>query len=215
MNSSSPGFVLAIENERCSPSWPGTWMSTYCPGLNTNGSSSSTRRCSRRMSLVSSSTASTRVVTVADRRAGVQDLLVVVDELDLEVRIGVRPAQQRPPLGLLEVGQRERRVAVEVDVAVEQERLARRALTLLAAVHEHEPCRKAALRIVSSSSTSISRPTGSNRTVCVFPMATLGSRRADAGSPLSLASRPPPDGPPGRPACTRPCGSRAPRETSR
>src|SRR6478752_10098646 len=31
------------------------------------------------------------------------------------------------------------------------------------------PCRKAALRMVSSSSTSISMPTGSNRTVCVLP----------------------------------------------
>src|SRR6185436_3329999 len=31
------------------------------------------------------------------------------------------------------------------------------------------PCLKAALRIVSSSSTSISMPTGSKRTVCVFP----------------------------------------------
>src|SRR4051794_18037958 len=42
------------------------------------------------------------------------------------------------------------------------------------------PCRKAAFRIVSSSSTSISMPTGSNRTVCVFPIGALwvGSRRA-------------------------------------
>src|SRR4029450_3827081 len=31
------------------------------------------------------------------------------------------------------------------------------------------PCLKAALRIVSSSSTSISMPTGSKRTVCTFP----------------------------------------------
>src|SRR5215207_8987394 len=31
------------------------------------------------------------------------------------------------------------------------------------------PCLKAALRIVSSSSTSISMPTGSKRTVCVLP----------------------------------------------
>src|SRR4051812_1298420 len=36
------------------------------------------------------------------------------------------------------------------------------------------PCRKAALRTVSSSSTSISRPTGSKRTVCVLPMADGG-----------------------------------------
>src|SRR3954447_108122 len=39
------------------------------------------------------------------------------------------------------------------------------------------PCRKAAFRMVSSSSTSISMPTGSKRTVCVFPMAVEGSRR--------------------------------------
>src|SRR4051794_20463964 len=42
------------------------------------------------------------------------------------------------------------------------------------------PCRNAALRTVSSSSASISMPTGSNRTVCVLPMAWRGS----------LASRP-------------------------
>src|SRR3954469_21437053 len=41
------------------------------------------------------------------------------------------------------------------------------------------PCRKAALRTVSSSSTSISMPTGSKRTVCVFPMAVCGG----AGAP--------------------------------
>src|SRR2546421_10445531 len=38
------------------------------------------------------------------------------------------------------------------------------------------PWRKAAFRIVSSSSTWISMPTGSKRTVCVFPMAVGGSR---------------------------------------
>src|SRR5262249_10232268 len=38
----------------------------------------------------------------------------------------------------LEVGERERRVAVEVDLAVQQERLAGRALTFLAAVHQHD-----------------------------------------------------------------------------
>src|SRR3954449_3957253 len=43
------------------------------------------------------------------------------------------------------------------------------------------PCRKAALRTVSSSSTSISMPTGSKRTVCVFPTsARRASRRASA-----------------------------------
>jgi hypothetical protein len=48
------------------------------------------------------------------------------------------PAQQRVALLLLVVRQREGRVAVEVDLAVEQERLASRALALLAAVHEHQ-----------------------------------------------------------------------------
>src|SRR3954452_16591917 len=70
--------------------------------------------------------------------AGAERALVVVDELDLEVGVGVGAAQQRPALGLLEVRQREGRVAVEADVAVEQEGLARRALALLAAVHEHD-----------------------------------------------------------------------------
>ena len=48
-------------------------------------------------------------------------------------------AQQRPPFGFLEVGKRECGVAVKIHLAVEQERLARRALTLFASVHEHEP----------------------------------------------------------------------------
>src|SRR3954454_17681635 len=46
------------------------------------------------------------------------------------------------------------------------------------------PCRKAALRTVSSSSPSISRPTGSKRTVWVLPMAIEGSRRSGTGSLL-------------------------------
>src|SRR4029077_16710482 len=46
---------------------------------------------------------------------------------------------QRVALVLLEVGQRERGVPVELDgVAVEHERLAGRALSFLAAVHEHD-----------------------------------------------------------------------------
>jgi len=73
-----------------------------------------------------------------DRHAAAQHLLVVVQQLDLDVGQRVRTAQQRVPLRLLEVGQGERRVAIEVDVAVEQERLAGRALPLLAAVHEHD-----------------------------------------------------------------------------
>src|SRR5262245_11012682 len=44
------------------------------------------------------------------------------------------------------------------------------------------PWRKAALRIVSSSSASISTPTGSKRTVWVFPMA-AGRGRELAGAP--------------------------------
>ncbi len=51
----------------------------------------------------------------------------------------MRPAQQRVALVLLEVGQRERRVLVELDVfAIEDERFAGRALAFLAPVHEHE-----------------------------------------------------------------------------
>ena len=66
MNSSSSGdvLVLAIENDRWCSSSPGMQMSTYWPGLNVNGSSSSTVRRSSRMSPVSASTASTRVATV-------------------------------------------------------------------------------------------------------------------------------------------------------
>ena len=71
--------------------------------------------------------------------AAAQDLLVVVDQLDLEVGLGVGAAQQRPPLLLLEVVERERGVLVQVNLAVEQKRLAGRALALLAAVHEHQP----------------------------------------------------------------------------
>src|SRR3954470_13121257 len=45
------------------------------------------------------------------------------------------------------------------------------------------PCRKAALRIVSSSLTSISMPTGSKRTVCVSPMlCSLAGERTAGGA---------------------------------
>ena len=74
----------------------------------------------------------------AQRDPAAQDLLVVVDELDLEVRHGMGLAQQGPALVELELRQREGRVAVEVDLAVQQEGLARRALPLLAAVHQHQ-----------------------------------------------------------------------------
>src|SRR4051794_19412410 len=53
------------------------------------------------------------------------------------------------------------------------------------------PWRKAALRIVSSSSASISMPTGSNRTVCVLPMARGGARApVGAGAEPARALRP-------------------------
>src|SRR5206468_9451421 len=53
--------------------------------------------------------------------------------------VDVRPAEQREALLSLEVGQRERRVAVEFHLlTVEQERFAGGALPLLAAVHEHD-----------------------------------------------------------------------------
>ena len=74
-----------------------------------------------------------------DRLPGPDHLLVVVEQLDRHVLVDVRPAQQGEALLPLEVGQRERRVLVELDVlAVEHERLAGRALPFLAAVHEHE-----------------------------------------------------------------------------
>ena len=71
------------------------------------------------------------------RQPAADDLLVVVEELDHQVLVGVRPAEQGLPLVPLEVGQRERRVAVELDVlTLEDEGLAGGALALLAAVHE-------------------------------------------------------------------------------
>ena len=135
-----PPGVLAIENDRCSPSAPGIAMSMYWPALEREP-----------LRLAQLEAEAPDVVgerldgldlarspsTIGD--AAAQDLLVVVDELDLDVGQRVRPAQQRVALRLLEVGQRERRVAIEVDLAVEQERLAGRALPLLAAVHEHDP----------------------------------------------------------------------------
>ena len=74
-----------------------------------------------------------------DRQAGADHLLVVVQQLDRDVLVGVRPAQQRVALLELVVGQRERRVPVVLDVlALEDERLAGGALAFLAAVHEHD-----------------------------------------------------------------------------
>src|SRR3954452_9287098 len=53
------------------------------------------------------------------------------------------------------------------------------------------PCLKAALRMVSSSSTSISMPTGSNRTVCVFPTVARSALPGErpAGRPALLVGR--------------------------
>ncbi len=74
-----------------------------------------------------------------DRQAGADHVLVVVEQLDRDVLVRVRPAQQGVAFLLLVVGQRERGIAVELDVfAVEYERLARGALAFLAAVHEHD-----------------------------------------------------------------------------
>ena len=62
-----------------------------------------------------------------DRVPGAEHLLVVVEELDGHVLVDVRPAEQREALIQLEVGQREGRVLVELDVVtVEDERLAGR-----------------------------------------------------------------------------------------
>jgi hypothetical protein len=74
-----------------------------------------------------------------DGVAGPQHLLVVVEELDGDVLVDVRPAEEREPLVELEVGEREGRVLVELDVVtVEDERLAGGALAFLAAVHERD-----------------------------------------------------------------------------
>src|SRR6202044_1679391 len=74
-----------------------------------------------------------------DRQAGPDHLLVVVEQLDGDVLVGMRPAQQGVALIELVIRERERRVTVVLNVlALEDERLARGALALLAAVHEHD-----------------------------------------------------------------------------
>ena len=77
-----------------------------------------------------------------DRDASPQHVLVEVDQLYRQVVVRVRPAQQHVPFVLLEIGQREGRVPVQFDVdaflALQQERLAGRALAFLAAVHQHQ-----------------------------------------------------------------------------
>ena len=65
-----------------------------------------------------------------------QDLLVVVDQFDLGVAVHVGLAQQDVTLFALVVGQGERRVAIHLHVALDQEGLAGRALTFAAAVHQ-------------------------------------------------------------------------------
>jgi len=74
-----------------------------------------------------------------DRQARADHVLVVVDQLDGQVLVRVCPTEQGVALILLVVGQRERGVTVVLDVVpVKNERLARTALTFLAAVHEHD-----------------------------------------------------------------------------
>jgi len=79
------------------------------------------------------------VTASLDTTSVTDHLLVVVEQLDGHVFVGVRPAQQRVAFLELVVGQCERGVLVELDVvALEDERLAGGALPLLAAVHEHD-----------------------------------------------------------------------------
>ena len=80
------------------------------------------------------------------RDAVAEHLLVVVDQLNLEVGLRMGAAQQRPPLLLLHVVEREVRVLVEIYLTVEQERFAGCALTLLAAVHQHQPLAEGAVQ---------------------------------------------------------------------
>ena len=92
-----------------------------------------------RRSCVTFSFDTTSTVDLLDRQPGLDHLLVVVEQLDREVLVGVGPAQQGEALLLFVIGQREGRVPVVFDVvAVEDERLAGRALPFLAAVHEHD-----------------------------------------------------------------------------
>ena len=130
--------MLAIENDRVS-SVPGTAMSTYWPGQNAISVGSISLSTRWRMSWVTGSFETTSATGLLDRVAGPDHLLVVVEQLDRDVLEDVRPAQQGEALLQLEVGQRERRVLVQLDVvAVEDERLARGALAFLAAVHERD-----------------------------------------------------------------------------
>ena len=60
-----------------------------------------------------------------DGQPGVNHLLVVVEQLDGQVFVGVRPAEQREAFLLFEVGKGERRVPLVLDIVpVEDEGLA-------------------------------------------------------------------------------------------
>ena len=118
-------------------------MSTYWPGLYSSSGSAQHQPVdvvSQRLERLDAHLLGLQRDTVAEH------LLVVVDQLDLEVGLGVGAAQQRPPLLLLVVVEREGRVLLEIDLAVEQERLAGRALALLAAVHQHQPLAEGAVQ---------------------------------------------------------------------
>ena len=82
--------------------------------------------------------------------ARVQHLLAEAEELDLQIAVGVSLAQQDEPFLLLELVEREGGEAVHLQVAVEEEGLARRALPLLAPVHQHHtvPERRVEHRLV-------------------------------------------------------------------
>ena len=157
------------------------------------------------------------------RDPAAQDLLVEVEQLDLEVGHRVRAAEQGVALRLLEVGQREGRVALEVDLPVEQERLAGRALPLLAAVHEHqalaEGCVEDRLVLVDLDlDVHRLKPDGELLPIDVAPRPPAAPlAQSGAATPGRLNSRRPlaPGGRPARRPCTWPCTSRAPQATSR
>ena len=77
-------------------------------------------------------------------------VLVVVDQFDFEIAVGMPATQQDITFIALVVGQRERRVPVHLDVALQHEGLARRALPFLAPVHQHDalPERRVENRLV-------------------------------------------------------------------
>ncbi len=118
---------------------PGTAKSTYCPGKNLIEVGS-----------IEPDNEVTHVVRdvlirhdlddcLLDRQPGMDHLLVVVEQFDGQVFIGMCPAEQRETFLLLVIRKGERRVPVVIDiVAVEDEGFARGALTFLAAVHEHD-----------------------------------------------------------------------------